>query len=225
MRYEPPRNRSSRTRSGSSGAARTRCTATNTPSSTTPAVRNAQTSQEPQPSVSAVANPKTTPKSPAEAAKLQIGDIIEAIGDRTITDSSSLNRAVAQAPDKTLDVKIIRQGTSLSVPVKFGTLTEGLWVTELPQPKPVKTLADLGLTLANSNNSVVATGVVERSVAWAAGVRPGDTIRKIQFQDVHSIDDVRKAVEDLVAKGLTDGIVLVSNKNGSQWVNISMREW
>ena len=27
------------------------------------------------------------------------------------------------------------------------------------------------------------------------------------------------------AQGLTDGIMLVSNRNGSQWVNISMREW
>jgi S1-C subfamily serine protease len=66
--------------------------------------------------------PAITPGSPAEAAGIKAGDIIVAIGDTTIDTEHPLNAVLAQnAPGDTVQLKVLRDGTTITIPVTLGT--------------------------------------------------------------------------------------------------------
>jgi S1-C subfamily serine protease len=66
--------------------------------------------------------PAVTPGSPAEAAGIKSGDIIVAIGDTTIDKEHPLNAVLAQsAPGDKVDLKVLRDGKTLTISVTLGT--------------------------------------------------------------------------------------------------------
>jgi S1-C subfamily serine protease len=66
--------------------------------------------------------PAVTPGSPAEAAGIKSGDIIVAIGDTTIDTEHPLNAVLAQnAPGDKVDLKVLRDGQTLTIEVTLGT--------------------------------------------------------------------------------------------------------
>jgi S1-C subfamily serine protease len=71
--------------------------------------------------------PPVNPGSPAEAAGIKVGDIVVAIGNTTIDTEHPLNAVLAQnAPGDTVDVKVLRNGQTLTIPVTLGTRPDGL---------------------------------------------------------------------------------------------------
>jgi S1-C subfamily serine protease len=71
--------------------------------------------------------PAITPGSPAEVAGIKAGDIIIAIGDTAIDTEHPLNAVLAQnAPGDTVQLKVLRDGETLTIPVKLGTRPAGL---------------------------------------------------------------------------------------------------
>jgi S1-C subfamily serine protease len=74
------------------------------------------------PKSDATGKPPVNPGSPAEAAGIKAGDIIVGIGDTTIDTEHPLNAVLAQnAPGDTVDVKVLRDGKTLTIPVTLGT--------------------------------------------------------------------------------------------------------
>ena len=67
--------------------------------------------------------------------------------------------------------------------------------------------------------------VVRGSVAWATGIRAGDVLQKIDFNDVRTIDDIQRLFAKYSSAGKSDAIVLVSNGSGARWTNLSLTEW
>jgi S1-C subfamily serine protease len=66
--------------------------------------------------------PAVTPGSPGEAAGIKAGDIIVGIGDTKIDTEHPLNAVLAQsAPGDTVDLKVLRDGQTLTIPVTLGT--------------------------------------------------------------------------------------------------------
>jgi serine protease Do len=66
--------------------------------------------------------PAITPGSPAEAAGIKPGDIIVAIGDTKIDTEHPLNAVLAQnAPGDKVDLKVLRDGKTLTISVTLGT--------------------------------------------------------------------------------------------------------
>jgi S1-C subfamily serine protease len=66
--------------------------------------------------------PAITPGSPAEAAGIRPGDIIVAIGDTKIDTEHPLNAVLAQnAPGDKVDLKVLRDGKTLTISVTLGT--------------------------------------------------------------------------------------------------------
>lgn len=63
--------------------------------------------------------------SPADKAKLQVGDQVVAISGKTITDWYTMVNAVTDQPDKTLLFKIKRQKKLITLPVHIGA--QGMW--------------------------------------------------------------------------------------------------
>ena len=59
--------------------------------------------------------------SPAEQAGVKTGDILIAIDDKTINDSSAMLDTVANlTPGKVVPIKVLRNGTTISLQVKIG---------------------------------------------------------------------------------------------------------
>ena len=66
--------------------------------------------------------PPINPGSPAEAAGIKAGDIIVGIGNTAIDTEHPLNAVLAQnAPGDTVDLKVLRDGKTLTIPVTLGT--------------------------------------------------------------------------------------------------------
>jgi Do/DeqQ family serine protease len=65
------------------------------------------------------------PDSPALRAGLQVGDVITAIGNQGVTESTQVQRLVESSPiDGELQLAIDRQGSKLQIPVRLAALPE-----------------------------------------------------------------------------------------------------
>ena len=74
------------------------------------------------PKADSTGKPAITPGSPAEAAGIKPGDIIVAIGDTKIDTEHPLNAVLAQnAPGDKIDLKVLRDGKTLTLSVTLGT--------------------------------------------------------------------------------------------------------
>ncbi len=168
-----------------------------------------------------------TPDSPASRAGLQVGDVVEAFNKTAIPDTSTLNRSVAGSASQPATLSVVRGGKSLSLPVTIGSLAgSSLWVTSLPPARRLQSVGELGMTFGGeAANGVKIADVVRGSVAWATGIRPGDVLQKVDFNEVRTIDDVQRLFAKYSSEGKSDAIVLVSNGSGARWTNLSLTEW
>lgn len=168
-----------------------------------------------------------TPDSPAARAGLQVGDVVEAFNKTAIPDTSTLNRSIAQSAGQPVTLAVVRGGKSLSVPATIGSLAgSSLWVTSLPQTRRLQSVGELGMTFAGPvADGIKIADVVRGSVAWATGIRAGDVLQKIDFNDVRTIDDIQRLFAKYSSAGKSDAIVLVSNGSGARWTNLSLTEW
>jgi S1-C subfamily serine protease len=74
------------------------------------------------PKTDSTGKPPINPGSPAEAAGIKAGDIIVGIGNTPIDTEHPLNAVLAQnAPGDTVDLKVLRDGKTLTIPVTLGT--------------------------------------------------------------------------------------------------------
>jgi serine protease Do len=178
---------------------------------------------------------KILANSPAEAAGLQVGDIITEFNGQEIVSSASLPPMVGMTKiGETAKLKVLRQGAAKEVPIKIGMLPE----EEAPiagneeQPGGEK-LGRLNLSASNltpeqreqlelpKNGGVLVQGV-NPGPAYDAGIRRGDVILRIQDQTVKDV----KHLNDLV-KGLPKGksvAVLVQRRGGSLFLALKLKD-
>ena len=153
---------------------------------------------------------KVVPGSPAEKAEILIGDIITEFNGHEIETSGELPPMVGMTPiNEKAEVKLIRQGQSMSVPIQIGLLPEqeeklagigdkgennkptnklGISVTELT--------AEQRETLEIAKNGVLVKNV-GKGPAKEAGIQPGDVILRIQNKVMKNVADFDKAVKNL----------------------------
>jgi serine protease Do len=177
---------------------------------------------------------KVLPKSPAEAAGLQVGDIITDYNKQEIISSSSLPPMVgATKIGDNATLRVIRQGQTKDVQVKIGTLPdEDETVVAEVAPAGKEQVNRLGVSVTNLTNEqreqleVKQNGVLVHEVkpgpAYDAGIRRGDAILRIQDQ---VIKDVKQFNE--VVKGLPKGksiALLVQRHGGSQFLALKLKD-
>lgn len=179
---------------------------------------------------------KILPKSPAEAAGIQVGDIIEEYNGNEIASSSALPPMVgATKIGDSAKMKIRRQGETKEVTIKIGALPDEeprLAGTEPAQPGGDK-IDRMGLSVINPSaeqreqmelpkmGGVLVMNVAPGS-ANDAGIRRGDVILRIQDQPVKDA----KHFGDIV-KGLPKGktvAALVQRRGGSQFLAIKLKD-
>lgn len=175
------------------------------------------------------------PKSPAEAAGLQIGDIIEEFNGREIESSAALPPMVGTTKiGQMAKLKVLRQGRSLEIPIKIGMLPDDEPVTAgREEPSLGDTLNRLNVAVADptteqreqlelpKTGGVLITGV-KPGPAAEAGIRRGDVILRIQELAVRDVKHLKEIVSGL-PRGKTVA-VLVQRRGGSQFLAIKLKD-
>jgi serine protease Do len=147
---------------------------------------------------------EVAPKSPAENAGLESGDVIIELNGKPVKDSRHLKLQTAQiAPGTKVPLKVIRDGKekSLDVVLKEFPKDETLARGGQNQLESSSDALD-GVTVAEIDNAVrrqlglpaqlrgaLVTQVEENSAAYAAGLREGDVILEINRKAVRNADE------------------------------------
>jgi serine protease Do len=178
---------------------------------------------------------KILPKSPAEAAGLQIGDIIEEFNGREIESSAALPPMVGKTKiGESAKLKVLRQGKSIEVLIKIGMLPdEEPTMASRDEPESGDKLSRLNVSVANPTDEqreqleLPKTGgvlivAVKPGPAAEAGIRRGDVILRIQDQTVLDAKHFSEIVKGL-PKAKTVA-VLVQRRGGSQFLAIKLKD-
>jgi serine protease Do len=154
---------------------------------------------------------KIVPGSPAEKAEIQIGDIITEFNGHIIETSGELPPMVGMTPiDERAEIKLIRQGETMTVPIQIGLLPEQEEKLAANGGKSqIKSDNKLGITVTELTGEqrealeITKNGVLVQSVgkgpAKDAGIQPGDVILRIQSTAIKTVADFDKAAKNLPA--------------------------
>jgi len=178
---------------------------------------------------------KILPKSPAEAAGLQIGDIIEQFNGKDIESSAALPPMVGTTKiGETARLKVLRQGRSIEVPIKIGMLPdEEPEMAKGEEPSSGDKVSRLNLAVANPTaeqreqlempkTGGVLVMRVKPGPAAEAGLRKGDVILRIQDQTVRDAKHFADIVNGL-PKGKTVAL-LVQRRGGTQFLALKLKD-
>jgi serine protease Do len=150
------------------------------------------------------------PDSPAEAAKMQVGDFIVAIDGRTVTSVNSLRNTVAEVkPGRTIPVKVLRAGKEKVVKVKVAEQPAEMAAGFGGVEKPSRSDSDrYGMEVATLTrelaarygferlvSGVIVTGVDAGSDAAEQGLTVGTVITRVQGKDIRTAEQFDAALK------------------------------
>ena len=173
--------------------------------------------------------------SPADKAGLEVTDVILDFDGQAITDSRSLVRLVGSAkPDRKVPVTVWREGKKQTLKVKLGTLQDPEQeVLAANQPDsdtgklglkvaPLDQQARERLSLDDSVQGVLVTGVAPNSTAAKQGLRPGDVILRIGQSRVDTPQGLATAVESASRQGSESVLALVRRGDSQRFVALKL---
>lgn len=158
-----------------------------------------------------------TPKSPAEKAGMEPGDVVTQFDGREVRDSRHLMLMVGQTPpEKEVAVAILRDGKPKKLAVILRERPDDGRLAGArrggPRGGDVETGGLQGVVVSDLNpplrqqfgvprdiEGAVVTGVDEDSAAWKAGLRPGDVVVEINkrpVQDAEGAIEVAQSLEN-----------------------------
>ena len=151
---------------------------------------------------------KVMPGSPAEKAKLQIGDIITEFNGQPIENSGDLPPMVGMTPiNDTATLKILRQGNEETITFNIGLLPDQIDKVADTKTEKAKPTNRLGVSVtdltAEERNAlqVIKGGVLVQNVgkgaAKNAGIQPGDVILRINNDVIRGVADFEKIAKNL----------------------------
>ncbi|MEA3391390.1 MAG: Do family serine endopeptidase [Candidatus Marinimicrobia bacterium] len=162
--------------------------------------------------------------SPAEAAKLKVGDVIIKVNDDEVNNPSELQINISsRSPGENVKLTVVRDKKTKTISVKLD---------ELPGEKTIEVNVDedinidLGFSvLANnaeiaqeygldSKKGVVVVKVTPGSEAQQKGLRAGDRIMTLEGKNIHDMNDY-KNVFNKIEKNQTV-LILIETKNGNK---------
>jgi len=184
-----------------------------------------------KPGQQGVAISQVDPNSPGAKAGLQVGDVIVAVNGTPVTDENSFRIQIAgMAPGSKVDLRVVRNGSELTVPVTLGENREyakadregrghgqggeeggsasalaGVQVDSISQDIQEK------LRLPSHVTGVVVTDVDEGSAAAEAGLQEGDVIELVNHKKVTTPAEFDAAVK---AAGGHQLLLLVYKSDG-----------
>ncbi|NLT66541.1 MAG: DegQ family serine endoprotease [Acidobacteria bacterium] len=172
------------------------------------------------------------PGSAADRAGLRQGDVITELNGQKIVDTNQFrNRVAATEPGTEVTLTIFRDRQRQQVRVRLQELSDsaqaesrrrsggneedgefyGMRVAALT-PEIARELG-----LSRNTRGLVVTDVEPAGSAARSGIQRGDVITKVNQQDVRSVDDFRKLVED---SGRRPVLLLVQREGMSHFVTV-----
>jgi serine protease Do len=151
---------------------------------------------------------KVIPGSPAEKAKLQIGDIITEFNGHPIENSGDLPPMVGITPinDKAT-LKILRQGDEKTLDFNIGLLPEQVDKVADAKTEKAKPTNRLGVSVSDLTAEerealqVIKGGVLVQNIgkgaAKNAGIQPGDVILRMGNEVIHDVAEFEKIAKNL----------------------------
>jgi serine protease Do len=176
-----------------------------------------------------------TKGSPAETAGIKRGDVIVSFDGKDVPEMSSLPALVAATPvDKTVPVKVLRNGTEQTLSVKIGrmpgeraeTASQPSGQAESAQAKWGLALRDLDARMAQRvgvapGEGVLVAAVKPDSAAERAGVRQGDVILEVNRHKVASVAEAQAEAKKQEAGGSL--LLLLKRGNASLFAALEQK--
>lgn len=176
---------------------------------------------------------KVLPKSPAEAAGVQIGDIVLEFNGQAVDTSAALPPMVGMTKvGEVARIKLLRNGATKELSLKIGSLPDedepAMGAAE-PDAVPLKrmgaSVADFTPELREQfelpRGGVLVYGV-NPGPAYDAGLRRGDVILRIQDKEINSVKQLVEMEKNLPAgKSLA---VLVQRRDGSIFLAMKLKD-
>ena len=170
------------------------------------------------------------PNSPAMAAGLAEGDIIQRIGDTEVLDARNAARQFAVLPvGDTAHLTLWRNSRPLEIDVRSAAIP-GTEMVDNPAPL-LNQFVTGGLKLfpltdeVRQNNNMaqgqlgVLVSAVPSDVFTGRGILlPGDVVLRVQQNSVASPDEVERCIAQAKTEGLTSVVLLIQRKAGRSWI-------
>ena len=178
------------------------------------------------------------PEGPARDAGVQAGDIITAFDGVQVKDSRELVRRVADAEvGRAVPITVLREGKSVDLSITLGRREqaegEAMPVKATPTEPVEKSL--LGMTLGllsdeerqqlnlpSGAEGLLITDIDQSSEAFEKGLRPGDLITEAGQQQVRSIADFEKRVEEAKEAGRKSLLLLIRREGDPRFVALAV---
>ncbi len=164
--------------------------------------------------------------SPADKAGFKRGDLVIALNNKKIADSSSLRNMVSStAPGTKADVKIIREGNEQIITITLGEFKDKTVAGKSGFNNVLKDVAIQELTqslrdklhVPENVNGVVITEINANSPARSS-LQANDVIQEIGRQQVQNIQDYDKVVSKIGGKDAV--LLLIYRDGGSLYITI-----
>ncbi|MBV8848789.1 MAG: trypsin-like peptidase domain-containing protein [Methylobacteriaceae bacterium] len=183
---------------------------------------------------------EVTPGGPAAEAGIRIGDVIEGYNNQRINDYRTLNRLIAMAIGRTLQLRVWRNGANVTANVTVKEWPQELWIaytSEMTRPPLFTKIRDFGFDVVDPSPDLkmkymmdsdptgpIVTNVVDDTAASGAKFRPGDVILKVQLDDVHTVAELEKKLLDRCNGGHRNALVFAKSASGKpRWVTLPLR--
>ena len=142
---------------------------------------------------------------PAKKAGLKRGDLIIEVNSKKVQSASELKNIIGSfAPEKKVNIKILRDKKVKTLSVKLGSLDnastsgeltyKGLSVENLSAPSRRQ------LRVPNAIDGVLVSQVELKSEASVIGIEKGDIIIQIENFEIKNLDDFKKAIKTKTKK-------------------------
>ena len=173
---------------------------------------------------------KAEKDSPAAAAGLKDGDVITAVNGEAVADSHDLARKIAAlGPKKDAELTIVRNGSTETVKVTLGSLSDDRQAkADAQEQQPKDAMAKYGMALepATEVEGAGKTGVVVAQVdpdgvAAQKGIQTGDVILQVAGKPVSRPSEVASALDAAKADGKKSVLMQLKNDNGTHFVALS----
>jgi serine protease Do len=175
--------------------------------------------------ISGVIITRITDDSPAEKAKLEVGDLILTIDGKSVVGVREMTRTLAEkAIGKPVKLAIVRDGRTREVSVTLAELKDDVDTAVQTAPDTAANSNDLGAELSPVDDDVrrrygiskdisgvVVTSVSPRGRAYNK-LRRGDVIIEVNFQTVSSVTDTLAKVKAGLANPSTPILIRVKRK-------------
>jgi len=180
---------------------------------------------------------------PAEAAKIEAGDVILSFDDKPVDEMRQLPRIVAETPvGKEVDVNVWRKGEKMTFKVTLGELEKAEEVASLTPgkaetPTKEREVTSLGLKLSavtaelrerfqlgDDVNGVVVTEVETDSVADEKGIRAGDMIVEVSQEEVKTPSEVVDKVQQVEESNRKSVLLLLRRAGDLLFVAVRLQQ-